>query len=421
MPGQILRLNDGYRSDLVRDKVEADQPFTSVVDTARHSRPKRFVVLLSLDGDRITYAALATRTGRVATGQERIRYDSIRELTPIGLSTIKNRIASRFRRHFTANLAFDGWLPVHTWKAVIDVLRQDTFNDHVLHDLDSQTSINLPSISPRQLRTLIEERDALGLALKIFDPNLLHLVPSVSSINTPRDPFLLVMQNADLPEDVAINHDASVLDGWLPKELPFLGGTTFERHGHTLTVANVNRTPIERVLGVDLLYFHAQYRSFIFVQYKRMRRDNKGQVYYRPIGDSYEREYQQMKTWSLRMSSGLQSSNLSSYRLGSDAFFFKVYANPLRFPISEGLLKGMYFPLSYWNLLVDSPEVRGPRGGVRITHGNAGRYLTNTQFADLVGSGWVGSSPKDEEMLADVLAEALQARHSVTLAIARGT
>ncbi len=72
-----------------------------------------------------------------------------------------------------------------------------------------------------------------------------------------------------------------------------------------------------------------------------------------------------------------------------------------------------------WTSLVASPEARGPRGGVRIAYENAGRYLTNTQFADLVGSGWVGSFPQDEKMLTDVIAQSLEASHSITLAIAQ--
>ena len=100
---------------------------------------------------------------------------------------------------------------------------------------------------------------------------------------------------------------------------------------------------------------------------------------------------------------------MSSYRLGNGTFFFKVYPNPIGAPTKDGLLRGMYFPLSYWTSLVASPEVRGPRGGVRITYENSGRHLTNTQFADLVGSGWVGSSPQHEKMLTDVIAEALAA------------
>ena len=127
-----------------------------------------------------------------------------------------------------------------------------------------------------------------------------------------------------------------------------------------------------------------------------------------------------MLEWDRRTRASPTPSEVRSYRLGSDTFFFKLYANPSGAPSSDRLLKGMYFPLGYWTSLVASPEVRGPRGGVQITYDNAGRYLTNTHFVDLVGGGWVGSSPKSEKMINDVVAQALDARHSVTLATSQG-
>lgn len=420
MPGQLLRLFDDYRSYLVRERVETERTFTDVVDTTRGSRPRRFIALLSFDEDLVTYAALATRSGRVATGQIRTRYDSVRELTPIDLSTIMSRIPAKLRRHFMESLNRDGWLPEQTWKAVLEVVGSDPENARTLQGLESQLANTPLAIAPRQLQVLREERDALGLALQVFDPQLRSVVPSLNSINTPDVPFILAMQNADLPEDLGIAHDARTFDGWLPKGEPAVGTTTFERRGHTLTVTNVNRTAIEHVLGVDLLYFQEEYHSFVFVQYKRMKRDKRGRAYYRPAGKSYHREYQRMRDWNLRVRSHDECGDFSSYRLGSDAFFFKVYANPRGVPAQDGLLRGMYFPLGYWTSLVASPEVQGPRGGVRITYENAGRYLTNTQFADLVGSGWVGSLPQNEQLINDVVAQALGARHSVTVAVARG-
>ena len=132
-----------------------------------------------------------------------------------------------------------------------------------------------------------------------------------------------------------------------------------------------------------------------------------------------KREYKQMVEWDRQTQARPTTPDLSTYRLGQDAFFFKVYPNPLGAPPPAGLLKGMYFPLSYWSPLIASPGVRGPRGGVQITYKNAERYLTNTQFTDLVGRGWVGSSSQDERMFVDVIEQSLSASHSITLAVAQ--
>ncbi|MCC6238099.1 MAG: hypothetical protein IT299_11085 [Dehalococcoidia bacterium] len=419
LPGQIVQLGDGYREYLVREQAEAERTFTDVVDAVRDSRPRQFLALLSLDGERITHLALATRTGRVATGKVRIRYESIRQLSPVELDGLREAIAPSLRRHFASALDSDGWLPQQTWNACLGVLRRDLRNERAVSELEGQISGRPLAMTPRRLQVLTEERDALGLALEIFDPRSRITVPSVSAAAGPDAPFVTAMQNGDLPEDVGIAHDTAVFDGWLPQGVPAVGAMSFESRGHVLTVANVNRTPIEHVLGVDLLYFHAEYRSFVFVQYKRMTRDDQNHPYYRPTGTTYEREYERMLGWDARTKVRRQPAGLSEYRLGNDAFFFKVYHNPVGGPPPSGLLRGMYFPLSYWKSLVESPRIRGPRGGARITYENAERHLTNTQFADLVGNGWLGSSAQDEKMLANVVNQALGARHSITLAIAQ--
>lgn len=417
MPGQVLRIADGRRDSLVRGQVEAGLTFTDVVDVSWSPRPKRFLALLLLDRDRVTHAALGIRTGRVATGRVRIRYESIRGLAPVELAALEDRIPARFRHHLTASLSSDGWVPEGTWKAFLEVIKHDPQNGRVIRELEGEL-INRPlGIGDRPLRVLTEERDALGLALRAFDPGLRLTVPSLSSVATQDAPFLLAMQSADLPEDVGIAHDTTVFDGWLRGSTPAVGATTFTRGSHTLTVANVNRTAIESVLGVDLLYFHAEYRSFVFVQYKRMTRDSKNPPYYRPSDESYEREYERMVDWDRRIRPSQVSSDLPAYRLGGDAFFFKIYANPIGAPPPGQLLKGMYLPLSYWESLIASPVARGPRGGIRITYENAQRHLTNTQFAGLVGNGWIGSSPLAETALTGVIADRLASRHSVTLAM----
>ena len=419
MPGQVLSFGDEFRDFEVADRVVDERTFTDAVPITRRPRPRRYIALLSFDEDRITHVALAIRGSRVATGMVRIRYEHIQELTPVTFSAIAESISPRLSHHFTSNLYLDGWLPEQTWRATLDIIRQDALNNRVILELERRLSNRLVTLDSPQLQVLTEERDAVGLALQIFNPSSSTIVPDLSLLSTPNDPFLVALQGADMPEDFGIDHDTNVFDEWVPAGIPAAGARTFERDGKQLTVANVNRTSIEHVLGVDLIYFHAEYKSFVFVQYKRMRRDDERQSYYRPTGNSYRRQHKQMTAWDNLIRAHSTSPDLRSYRLGSDAFFFKIYANPIGALTSDRLLKGMYFPLSYWNALVASPEALGPRGGVRITYDNAGRYFNNTAFTGLVGNGWVGSPPQGEMMLANVIAQALGSRHSVTLAVAQ--
>jgi hypothetical protein len=80
----------------------------------------------------------------------------------------------------------------------------------------------------------------------------------------------------------------------------------------------------------------------------------------------------------------------------------------------------MYVPLRYWDALVDSHDVRGPRHGIVVDLDNVGRHFNNTLFIDLVGSAWIGSRGVTSEQISTVVRESLATR-SLILAEAGGT
>ena len=122
--------------------------------------------------------------------------------------------------------------------------------------------------------------------------------------------------------------------------------------------------------------------------------------------------------WDRRIRAEAPPKGVSAYRLGADSFFFKLYANPRARPPLQGLLRGMYLPLSYWTSMLGAPATLGPRGGRLVTYENIHRYLNTSQFVDLVGDGWLGSPVASERVIKEVIAHALEQRHSVTLASA---
>jgi hypothetical protein len=80
---------------------------------------------------------------------------------------------------------------------------------------------------------------------------------------------------------------------------------------------NANRTRVEEALGVDLLYNHHQYASYVLVQYKRMRREsleNDGPVY-RPTDESYKSETARMKSFLTEHGEVSAPGALGDYRL----------------------------------------------------------------------------------------------------------
>ena len=95
---------------------------------------------------------------------------------------------------------------------------------------------------------------------------------------TPPDPsepapFLSGLEQGQVIEDMMVSHDAKAMPGWFPEPENLIGVVKLSRRDGTehLTIVNANRTSIETTLGVDLVYYLHSYRSFVMVQYKRMR------------------------------------------------------------------------------------------------------------------------------------------------------
>lgn len=83
-------------------------------------------------------------------------------------------------------------------------------------------------------------------------------------------------------EDLLIDHDARTMLGWFARPTADVSWTMLEGVGQQrLLVVNANRTPAERTLGVDLIYYNATRKSLVMVQYKKLSAARQG--FYYPI------------------------------------------------------------------------------------------------------------------------------------------
>ena len=76
----------------------------------------------------------------------------------------------------------------------------------------------------------------------------------------------------------------------------------------------------------------------------------------------------------------------------------------------------MYLPLEYFDLLWDSPRIRGPKGGRRFSYDSVHRHLNNTQFANLFNGGWIGSHGAQSKTLREVVRGLLSLDHALIVA-----
>jgi hypothetical protein len=180
---------------------------------------------------------------------------------------------------------------------------------------------------------------------------------------------------------------------------------------------NVNRKAVELALGVDLLYYHHRFRSYIMVQYKRMVKEgNREEVVFRPDRQCYE-EIKRMRRFESQYSDTPQTPQcIDDYRLNPEIFFFKICPAIVFDPLSTDLIQGMYLPLDYWDVLEVSPQVKSSKGKMKITYGNVDRYINNTLFTQLAQSGWLGSRLKRTDVLTHLIKQLLESGKSLVLA-----
>lgn len=85
-------------------------------------------------------------------------------------------------------------------------------------------------------------------------------------------------------------------------------------------------------------------------------------------------------------------------------------------PASGELIKGMYIPREYLHFLLGNNGPKGPMGGSQITFENAPRYLTNSQFAESIHAGWIGTRGVQSKALGDILRQFYESGRAILFA-----
>jgi hypothetical protein len=216
-----------------------------------------------------------------------------------------------------------------------------------------------------------------------------------------------------------IAHDATVIPGWEDVSAHQIGSVVFERDDECLTILNVNRTPIEKTVGVDLIYYNHSYQAYVMVQYKRMTHHPGTGWFFRPTEAQCKEELDRMLAFKEVHPDSGTATVIREYRLSSECFYFKLCESVTFNPFEGGLIQGMYVPLDYWRLLLQAPEVKGRGGGVNFTYESVQRHLNNTQFIEIMQRGWIGSRARTTHVITDLIKKSLQGNRSAIVGIAQ--
>ena len=423
--GFVFSFDEPQRAESVRSLASKALVFTDTFSVRDWPNDEREIFLLSLEVGKMWGAALVTKQRQIATEKRVVRFEQFVSFTPsVSFAELHDSYGLIVKDHLAnASTGHGRRMDPPTWNTLISALK--SLRPYTATELDDLLQLRiLPVIDIDQpgFVTMAEEKDAVNLILRLagFDPIILtkaplpqekplHYLEYAQPILQPT----LNGQQHQLLEDQMINHDANVFGDWIRVRAEQAGPIRFIRNGQLLTTMNVNRHSVERTLGVDLLYYHHLYRSYVFVQYKRMDKGKRTPWHYRP-DEQCHKQLHKMQAERERLRTVDQSlGTLADYRLRSEMFYFKLCRSITDEPYSTNMIDGIYLPLDYWEVMLENMKDRQDK--VIFNEGNIGRNFNNTLFIELVQNGWIGARCLQASLLDDVIGYVVDQGHSLIL------
>jgi hypothetical protein len=409
------------------------------------------ICCFSYNGESLDYVGLMRRSIKVATAKYNLKFFRMLRMPSLSLTDLPPdpyfypSPLAVLQTHMirTANDTETRML-AETWSRFIYFVKAQRPNQAAyIDDLEQLRRLSHQQLDSIGYSIIKEEKEATLLALKLFGADYEDIlsywvadqvkpVPYLSGLNKGNRSYEDQAIQSDIvnsakkivPDALLNDFDASVHGLFRIKK----------KNGDTLSMINVNRVGLEKTTGADLIYYDNTYRSHIMIQYKMMttealkRENEKGKkkepkdletakIYYYSPDDKFLEQVARMKAFQERIAgNGTALTDTRAYRLDSNWFYFK-FCDPYEFkPVSSDLADGVYIPLEYMTLLLESPEVQGPKGGIKITKHNIGRHFSNTTFKWLLEEGLIGSYPETSDQIFAEVEQSLGNSRSVTLA-----
>lgn len=407
-PMILIRFDEEFSDFLHNSK----QGFEYLTIAQPHSVFRNFklptVCLLEIQeqGEPTCYLATATRKTPVSTFDSRLTIKKLHGVSPTSLHEIEGKVTStRMKRLLNDRLPVEGGFSSLSPKLsayLIDVLAGDPYNHAAL---DSVLSL-LPRLRQAPHVNWAQE-DAIQTAMAAFGiranaiPNQVVLKRDASSG--------LGLLGAHLYEDNVVHADASKLPGFKVIAPDVTGRAVFEKRDERLVIYTANKLPLEKMLGVDLIYINETRGNIVMLQYKMLKEAKQGGG----RSDWRFRPDKQLRDEIARMQLPDFQEALTDYRLSRNPFFFKF----VKRKIVDDSPQSFLISLAHLNQILASPEAKGPKNGIRLSYDNLdGTYLREADMISLIRSGYVGTHRAETKALATIILQVANGNKALVLA-----
>ncbi|WP_319779066.1 hypothetical protein [Maridesulfovibrio sp.] len=355
--------------------------------------------------EQVLYIGVLKRKAPVSTMESRLTFSNLQRIYPNSLKAItKHIIKTRFHSAYNEKIPIQNSTSILTPKLSSNII-------HTLSKFDENTNAfnNVVSAIPKLRPTPQREwaqGNAISTALEVFGIDKSY-APSQLIIKKGQVSGLSQCGHHVLEDNVIID-DARNIHGFKAIESSITGRALFRKGDEELEVITANRGPLEEMFGVDMIYINDKLKSITMVQYKMLE----------------EAEAKEIKDWVFRPQkhdfaeiSRMKIPNIdgkpSSYRLNSNPFYFKF----VKRKVVENSHQSFIMSTDHLKQLLDSPDGKGPKGGLRISYNVLdGSYLREKDFIGLIRSGYIGTHGTTTKMLSPIINEAFTGNKALVLA-----
>ncbi len=365
-----------------------------------------FLISFAEEKDLINCAALARKKrGPKNTAASNVEFSGFVAFEhPLYLTPLIQELPTDLRvlvKHREGNRG--RWFPPSVWPTVMHSLKRmfpecAQSLDELWQLANANEEINIGQNTQR----LAMQRDAIGLSFDVAGladlrrrqfRKILPVRGDTTSLS-----FIELMDSESPQERMLIDHDRRIFEEAIASGE--YETREFSEGPRSLRVWTVDKGPIERFTGVDLIILNEDYNSLLMVQYKCMNQEpgrDAVQWRYRP-DNSFRDELSRMEEVQRRIKQlGYSVQKMQDIRLVTDALYFKFCKRlPLTHQDGE-LAEGMLMSLTNTQTFLTTNISSGPREGHFIGYENCERYLNNSLFAALARDGWIGSRGLTDE------------------------
>lgn len=414
--GYILRLSE-EREELLSEISE--ESFAEPVAEFEHSRNVPLIGFVFGVSGKLRWIAKARRGMRAGTGLSRLNLKDFQEISDeIFIENLINSCAPKFKKKLEQKLTKGGLLPQKTFQEFLGVIEKISPAVSASLSAYSEARNNrIKKLDEKSKSRLAEQKEAVATSMELSGMDRDELLNwDIAEEGTPSS-FLDGLTKVRLREDQMVINDSMVFPGFnLIRDTPF-NSVVFESDTSKLTVLITNRQPLEKQLGVDLIYYNETFHAFLMIQYKAMEKEGDEYVFRYP-NPQLNDELRRMNTIRKQLRKIPPDDEADSFRFSSNPFFMKLCPRLVFDPDNSALVKGMYIPLDYWHIISKHNSMKGPKGGMRISYSNARRYLDNTSFSVIASNAWIGTTKSQSKQLELLIRSTLEAGREIVYSIA---